>query len=89
LTVGVALSGGSALVLLEFVDGGSLDSLLRKGHEFTTQELPDFLGQITAGLIHIHKAKLVHRDLAARNILLSKDPATGRYTPKIAGTLKL
>lgn len=82
--VGVALSGGSALVLLEFVDGGSLDRLLAKGHEFTPDELPEFLGQIVSGLAHVHKHNLVHRDLAARNILLSKDLITGKYIPKIA-----
>jgi hypothetical protein len=77
--VGVALDAGSALVLLEYCDGGSLDQMIRAGHQFSPQELPDFVAQIVSGLKHIHKSKLIHRDLATRNILITRDPDTGRY----------
>ena len=79
--VGVCSHAGSALVVLEYVDGGSLDKLIESGHRFNESELRSMIKQIAAGLRHLHRSNLIHRDLAARNILLSRG-ADGSYIPK-------
>jgi serine/threonine protein kinase len=59
---------------------GSLDKLLFDSNEKLPNERKVFLVRgIAAGMLHLHKHKIVHRDLAARNILL-----TGSGDPKIS-----
>jgi serine/threonine protein kinase len=81
--IGVCVAGGSAMVVLEYVDSGSLKTLLNEGYTFEESELKDLIYQIGSGLQHVHGNKLIHRDLAARNILLAKTGASG-YVFKIS-----
>lgn len=73
------------MVVLEFANAGSLDKLVQKGSPFKDElEVRAFITEIVQGLRHLHSHNLIHRDLACRNILLVKDSATGKLTPKIA-----
>jgi serine/threonine protein kinase len=71
---------GSPGLLLEFIDGPSLEDALRE----YTLELEDgellFLG-IVSGVRHAHLHGLVHRDLKPANVLLAKTPKG--YVPKV------
>jgi len=62
--IGVAIGGSSIYMVLEFVNGGSLEAALRKGRTFQDEELRELLVQICRGLQHLHSNNLVHRDLA-------------------------
>jgi serine/threonine protein kinase len=81
--VGVCTHAGSALVVLEFVSGGSLDKFLLKGGSFSETKLKEIIYEIVSGLKHLHESNVIHRDLAARNILLDKDE-NGEVTAKIS-----
>jgi hypothetical protein len=80
--VGVCTHGGSALVVLEFVAGGSLDKVLQKTG-VPQEHLKRVIHQICSGLKHLHGHNLIHRDLACRNILCDRDDS-GQIIPKIA-----
>jgi predicted Ser/Thr protein kinase len=69
-------SDGKLYLVLEFVDGGSLEEWFEKhrkpGGGVSPIEAQRMLDQILQGLIHAHEAGLVHRDLKPANVLLEK-----------------
>ena len=67
--VGVVTVGKPLLVVLEFMEHGSLKGYLEKNDvDEKTKVL--FAGDVAAGLDHVHSKGFVHRDVAARNILI-------------------
>ncbi|XP_066286882.1 uncharacterized protein [Branchiostoma lanceolatum] len=70
-------------LILEFVSGGSLQSLLRKsqpdedpggaGTELTNSELTKFAMDVARGMAYLASKKIIHRDLASRNVLVTDD----------------
>ncbi|MBL7662530.1 serine/threonine protein kinase [bacterium] len=60
-------------ILMEYVNGQSLRSYLRKSPQLSFSQIHYLLVQIAAGLEAIHSAGLVHRDLKPANILLSEN----------------
>ncbi len=65
------LSGGHCLIM-EFVDGVSLQSLVEKGGALHPITAAEYIAQAAAGLYHAHQAWLVHRDIKPANILISR-----------------
>lgn len=62
---------GSLLVLvLEYVQGGDLRSLLDKEREFSVNEIISILARVADALQAIHDAGMIHRDLKPENILM-------------------
>jgi len=59
-------------IVMRFMDGGSLDDLLRQ-RRLTLPEVATFLSQIASALDHAHKKGIVHRDLKPNNVLLDKE----------------
>lgn len=59
-----------SFVVTEFIDGPSLEKLIKNGQRFNTEELLTLLTEICIGLRAAHKAGVIHRDLAPDNILL-------------------
>jgi eukaryotic-like serine/threonine-protein kinase len=67
--------GGRAYMVLEYLDGGSLEDRLR-AHE--PDPLPDgetqrVAGEVASGLAHAHERGLVHRDLKPANVLFDAE----------------
>lgn len=60
-------------VLLEFVPGGSLKSLLTKYKSLEFEIIQSFSRQLLLGLHYLHENKVVHRDLKSANILVTSD----------------
>jgi len=56
----------------EFVEGGTLDALMR-AKSFSWQEALAILQPLIAGMAAVHDAGIVHRDLKPANILLTAD----------------
>uniref|UniRef100_A0ACD6A6Y2 Uncharacterized protein n=1 Tax=Avena sativa TaxID=4498 RepID=A0ACD6A6Y2_AVESA len=63
-------SGDSAL-LLELMDGGSLDSLV--GGVFPEAALAEVAAQALSGLAYLRSRRVVHRDMKPANLLVSRD----------------
>ena len=62
-------------ILLEYVAGGSLKSLLQKYSSLDESVIRCYSLQILQGLVYLHENRIVHRDLKGANILLT--PAGG------------
>jgi len=60
------------LIVMEYVDGGTLKDLINQGPMEWTQALP-YITQMLTALEHAHGAEVIHRDIKPRNILLSAD----------------
>jgi len=64
-------SGGNYFYAMEFVDGETLEALIRRCGRLEIDLALEILTQVVAGLTAIHKQHLVHRDIKPSNIMLS------------------
>ena len=59
-------------MVLEYLEGGSLESLLRKtretGHTLKTVMLCRMASEVAAGLAFLHRNGVIHRDVKAANV---------------------
>ncbi len=69
-------------LVTEYMDGGSLYTLLTSDRKIANDDLVRIVKGVGRGLLHLHMEGVVHRDLAARNILL-KETKDG-FEPKIS-----
>ncbi|XP_077236767.1 MAP kinase kinase 5 [Tasmannia lanceolata] len=58
--------GGEIKILLEYMDGGSLD-----GRSLREPLLADAARQILHGLVYLHRRRIVHRDIKPSNLLIN------------------
>jgi serine/threonine protein kinase len=64
---------GMHYIVMEFVDGVSLQALVALRGPLTVSRSVNYLGQAAAGLQHGNEMGLVHRDIKPANLLLSRD----------------
>jgi non-specific serine/threonine protein kinase len=64
-------SGGNYFYAMEFVDGETLEKLIRKSGRLEIDLALEVLNQVAAGLTGIEKQHLVHRDIKPSNIMVS------------------
>lgn len=69
----VLASDGAALIVAEFVPGGSLADRLAEAGRMRSEEGVAFVTGVLEGLAALHAAGIVHGDLAPGNILLDAD----------------
>uniref|UniRef100_A0A8C2G4S7 Ephrin type-A receptor 6 n=1 Tax=Cyprinus carpio TaxID=7962 RepID=A0A8C2G4S7_CYPCA len=68
---GVVTKSRPVMIVVEYMENGSLDSFLRKHDgQFTVIQLVGMLRGIASGMMYLSDIGYVHRDLAARNILV-------------------
>ena len=63
----------SISILLEYISGGSIGSVLRKHGKFEEPVVSSLTRQTLEGLSYLHNVGILHRDLKADNILLDID----------------
>jgi len=75
-------SGENYFYAIEFVEGQTLESLIRRSGHLEVKLALEITTQVAAGLTAVHKQKLVHRDIKPSNIMVSLED-TGAVTLKI------
>ncbi len=67
---------GQPFLVMEFVDGISLQAALAAGRAFDVAQTVHIVGQVLDALACAHTAGIVHRDIKPANILISPDLRT-------------
>src|SRR5882762_3584219 len=76
-------SDGTIYMVMEYVEGHTLDAELKKRGRFTPAEAFEILEPIMRVLNTAHSMGLVHRDLKPENIMIGKDGAGGEPVVKL------
>ena len=75
-------SGENYFYAMEFVEGETLERLIKRSGSLEAKLALEIATQVTAGLAAVHKQKLVHRDIKPSNIMVSLEEG-GAVTAKI------
>ncbi|HMO23088.1 MAG TPA: serine/threonine-protein kinase, partial [Candidatus Melainabacteria bacterium] len=66
---------GNPFLVLDFIEGEDLDSLIEREGPLELEEARDIFDQILDGLDYAHRQGIVHRDIKPSNIMLLEDHA--------------
>src|SRR5271166_1110410 len=75
-------TGQNYFYAMEFVEGETLESLIKRSGQLEVKLALEIATQVAAGLAAVHKQKLVHRDIKPGNIMVSLEDG-GAVTAKI------
>jgi serine/threonine protein kinase len=64
-------TGSSYFYAMEFVEGQTLENLIKRSGPLEVRLALEIATQVAAGLAAVHKQKLVHRDIKPSNIMVS------------------
>ena len=70
-------TGDSYFYAMEFVEGETLENLVRRSGPLEVKLALEIATQVAAGLAAVHKQELVHRDIKPSNIMVNVDEASG------------
>jgi serine/threonine-protein kinase len=74
---------GAPFLVMEFVDGHTLDSAMKKGERFTLDRVCELGQQLADALGYAHRQGVVHRDIKPANILMTSREVYGSERPRI------
>jgi serine/threonine protein kinase len=60
-------------IIMEYVPGGSIRSLLNRFGRFTENMVKRYTHQILEGLAYLHENGIIHRDIKGANLLVDND----------------
>jgi predicted ATPase len=66
-------TGSSYFYAMEFVEGETLENLIKRSGRLEVKLALEIATQIASGLAAVHKQKLVHRDIKPNNIMVSPE----------------
>jgi serine/threonine protein kinase len=70
-------SGEGYFYAMEFVEGETLEKLIKRAGQLELKLALEIASQAAAGLAAVHKSKLVHRDINPSNLMVSLDEGGG------------
>ncbi len=68
----VGQSAGTHYIVMEYVDGATLEQVVDRKGPFTLAEAAQIAIQVAAGLQHAHERGFVHRDIKPENLMVTK-----------------
>jgi serine/threonine protein kinase len=60
-------------IVLEYVPGGSIRSLIDKFGSFEEKLVKIYTRQMVEGLVYLHSNRIIHRDMKCANVLVDND----------------
>jgi len=69
----VGCENGNYFIVMEFVDGLTLKSLIKKRGNMILAEVLDIVKQVASGLECAHASYIIHRDIKPQNIMVMDD----------------
>jgi len=69
----VGRDGDVHFLVMEYVEGQTLDRLVNSGGPLSTQRAVEYIAQAATGLQHAYEMGFIHRDIKPSNLILSKD----------------
>jgi eukaryotic-like serine/threonine-protein kinase len=67
------IHNGAPVAVMEFIDGESLEQLIRRRGAIPAHESIPIFKQALRGVAAAHRAGIIHRDLKAANLMVTKD----------------
>ncbi|RDX75534.1 Mitogen-activated protein kinase kinase 9, partial [Mucuna pruriens] len=64
---------GDVAILMEHMELGTLDTLLKKNGTFSERQLATVARQVLSGLSYLHAHKIIHRDIKPSNLLVNRN----------------
>ena len=86
------ISGNTPCIIMEYVEGETLDTYLHKRGKLSNKETESILRQVTSALAYLHHKDILHRDVKPQNFkvqpngtvtMLDFGIAKSKYTPKL------
>jgi serine/threonine protein kinase len=75
-------TGGNYFYAMEFVEGETLENLIKRSGRLEVKLALEIATQAAAGLVAVHKQELVHRDIKPSNIMVTLEDG-GAVTAKL------
>ena len=69
----VGEDNGKYYIVMEYVDGKTLKSLIKKRGSLTLAEVIDIMMQLTSAISCAHDSNIIHRDIKPQNVLIKED----------------
>ena len=69
----LGLEDGSPYLVMEFLEGESLDALISTRRALSLEEKLDIVVQVCEGVGYAHKRQIVHRDIKPANVMMLQD----------------
>jgi eukaryotic-like serine/threonine-protein kinase len=85
----VGESGGRHFIVMEFLEGETLDEVLSRRKRLPIGEAVRLLRQALDGLQHLHDKRMVHRDLKPSNLMITPAGNKGGADSTWEATLKI
>lgn len=69
----VGEDNGRYFIVMEYIDGKTLKSLIKKRGALTIPEVMDIMLQLTEGIACAHDSYIIHRDIKPQNVMILDD----------------
>lgn len=85
----VGESGGINFIVMEYLEGETLDQVLERRKRLPVYEAARIMCQTLDGLQHLHEQRMIHRDLKPANLMLTPSPEAGKPDTTWNATVKI